>query len=91
MSNSFYDERFDVPQTDEDLNDDFDSTDLHECLDYAKENNDFETLEKAIAYHCKNVRDAKEEIILLRDTAHASGKLDFYEKKANKILNILKK
>lgn len=80
-----------APYLNDDIQEEFDSYDLHECLEYAKENNDFEQLEKAIAYHCKKNREAKEELILLRDTAHASGKLAFYEKKATKILNILRK
>ena len=93
MSNFFdtTDHTFKAPYLQDDLNDEFDSYDLYECLEYAKENNDFEQLEKAIAYHCKNIREAKEELVLLRDTATASGKATFYKEKANKILNILKR
>jgi len=68
----------------------FESTDLHECLAYYEEFGDIEPLRSAIAYNDRRYREAKDELELVRDSAHC-GDLSFYKNKAIKILNILRK
>jgi hypothetical protein len=88
MSNSFYDERFDVPQTDEPIEEKEPVT-LTECMQFAKDNDDFEPLESAIYTIEKNLTEAIEVIKFIRDTAQASGRSEFYIKQSNKALRIL--
>ena len=75
----------------EDYEENFDSLDLHECLDYFEKYEDLEPLRNAISHHSRKLREAKDELELLRDTAGAGGRLSFYQNKAQKKINILKK
>jgi len=62
---------------------------LDECMQYAKDNDDFEPLESAIYTTEKNKLEAIEVIKFMRDTAQAGGRGDFYIKQCNKLLIIL--
>jgi len=64
-------------------------TTLTECMDYAKDNDDFEPLENKIYITEKNIAEAIEVLKFIRDTAQASGRSDFYIKQSNKALRIL--
>jgi len=64
-------------------------TTLDECMQYAKDNDDFEPLESVIYTTEKNKSEAIEVIKFMRDTAQASGRGDFYIKQCNKLLTIL--
>jgi len=64
-------------------------TTLDECMQYAKDNDDWEALESAIYTTEKNKSEAIEVIKFIRETAQASGRGDFYIKQANKLLTIL--
>jgi len=64
-------------------------TTLSECMDYAKDNDDFEPLENAIYITEKNIAEAIEVLLFIRDTAQASGRSEFYIKQSNKLLRIL--
>jgi hypothetical protein len=75
----------------DDLEEIFDSVDLYECLDYFETYDDIEPLRRAISFNSQKLREAKDELELLRDTAGAGGRLSFYENKAQKIINILKR
>ena len=88
MSNSFYDERFDVPQTDKEIEQPEPVT-LTECMQFAKDNDDFEPLESAIYTTEKNIAEAIEVLLFIRNTAQASGRSEFYIKQSNKALRIL--
>jgi len=89
MGNSFYDERFDaVPQTDEPIEEN-EPTTLTECMKFAKDNDDFEPLESVIFTTENNIAEAIEVIKFIQETAHASGRSDFYIKQSNKALRIL--
>jgi hypothetical protein len=88
MSNSFYDERFYVPQTDEPIEEKEPGT-LTECMQFAKDNDDFEPLENVIYTTEKNIKEAIEVIKFIQETAQASGRSDFYIKQSRKALIIL--
>jgi len=62
---------------------------LTECMQYAKDNDDFDPLESAIYTTEKNKLEAIEVIKFMRETAQASGRGDFYIKQCNKLLTIL--
>jgi len=64
-------------------------TTLDECMQYAKDNDDFEPLESVIYTTEKNKLEAIEVIKFMRETAKASGRGDFYIKQCNKALTIL--
>jgi len=64
-------------------------TTLTECMQYAKDNDDFEPLESAIYTTEKNKLEAIEVAIFMRDCAKASGRSEFYIKQCNKLLTIL--
>jgi len=64
-------------------------TTLDECMQWAKDNDDFEPLECAIYTTEKNKLEAIEVIKFMRETAQASGRGDFYIKQCNKVLTIL--
>jgi len=64
-------------------------TTLTECMQYAKDEKDFEPLESAIYTTEKNKSEAIEVIKFMRETAQASGRGDFYIKQCNKALTIL--
>jgi hypothetical protein len=64
-------------------------TTLTECMDYAKDNDDFEPLESVIYTTEKNIAEAIEVLKFIRDTAQASGRSEFYIKQSNKALRIL--
>lgn len=85
---TFIDERFNVPQTDIEIEQE-EPTTLTECMQYAKNNDDFEPLEFAIYTTEKNKLEAVEVIKFMRETAQASGRGDFYIKQCNKLLTIL--
>jgi len=85
---TFIDERFNVPQTDIEIEQDEPIT-LTECMQYAKDNDDWEALESAIYTTEKNKLEAIEVIKFMRETAQASGRGDFYIKQCNKLLTIL--
>lgn len=67
----------------------FDSSDLFECLDFAKQNEDYSHLETAISLTYKNKREAKILIQELLD-AHNHTDNDFLKNKLTKIKNLLK-
>lgn len=69
----------------------FDSTDLHECLDYYEINGDIEPLRSAIAHNVRQYKKAKEELIFIREAMQVSGKMTFYINKITNVLNTLKK
>jgi hypothetical protein len=62
---------------------------LTECMQFAKDNDDFEPLESAIYTTEKNIAEAIEVLLFIRDTAQASGLSEFYIKQSNKALRIL--
>lgn len=67
----------------------FDSTDLYECLEYAKQNDEIEHLETAISLTYKNKRDAKiliQELLDANDHTHN----DYLKNKLTKIKNLLR-
>ena len=67
----------------------FDSTDLFECLDYAKHNDDYSHLETAISLTYKNKREAKLLIQELLD-AHKHTDNDYLKNQLTKIKNLLR-
>ena len=67
----------------------FDSSDLFECLDFAKQNDDFSHLETAISLNHKNKREAKILIKELLD-AHSHTDNDYLKNKLTKIKNLLR-
>ena len=73
----------------EDLDEIFDSVDLYECLDYFEKYQDIEPLRLAIWSNSKKLKEAKDELELLRYAF--SDRLSFYKNKVQKIINILKK
>jgi len=64
-------------------------TTLDECMQYAKDNDDWDALECAIYTTEKKLKEAIEVIKFMRETAQAGGRGDFYIKQANKLLTIL--
>jgi hypothetical protein len=64
-------------------------TTLTECMQFAKDNDDFKPLESAIYTTEKNIAEAIEVLLFIRDTAQASGRSEFYIKQSNKALRIL--
>lgn len=62
---------------------------LDECMQFAKDNDDFEPLENKIYITEKNIKEAIEVITFIRDSAQASGKSAFYINQSNKALRIL--
>jgi hypothetical protein len=64
-------------------------TTLTECMQFAKDNDDFEPLESVIYTTEKNIAEAIEVLKFILDTAQASGRSDFYIKQSNKALRIL--
>jgi len=85
---TFKDERFDVPQTDIEIEPNEPQT-LQECLDYAKEFDDFEPLENAIYSNDKKIELAKE---LLRQYIDECGQMTngIVKSRFTKILNVLR-
>lgn len=69
----------------------FDSTDLNECLEYYETNGDIEPLRSAIAHNARQYKKAKEELIFIREAMQVSGKMTFYINKITNIFNILRK
>ena len=67
----------------------FDSSDLFECLDFAKQNEDYSHLETAISLTYKNKREAKILIQELLD-AHNHTDNDFLKNQLTKIKNLLR-
>ena len=62
------------PVNQETIADEFYSEDLSECLDYAKDNDDFEPLENAIFLHETKVKKALEKVIFSLDAmAHSEN------------------
>jgi len=62
------------PANQETIADEFYSEDLSECLNYAKENEDFEPLENAIFLHETKVKKALEKIMFSLDAmAHSEN------------------
>jgi len=82
------DSRFEVPQTDIEIEQD-EPTTLTDYMQYAKDNDDWEPLECKIYTNDKKVSEAIEVIKFMRDTAHATGRGEFYIKQCNKLLTIL--
>jgi len=62
---------------------------LTECMQFAKDNDDFEPLESAIYTTEKNIAEAIEVLKFIRETSQASGRSEFYIKQSNKALRIL--
>ena len=67
----------------------FDSTDLFECLDYAKQNDDYSHLETAISLNHKNKSNAKILIQELLD-AHNHTDNDYLKNKLTNIKTLLR-
>ena len=67
----------------------FDSSDLFECYEYAKQNDDYSHLETAISLTYKNKREAKILIQELLD-AHSHTDNDYLKNKLTKIKNLLR-
>lgn len=68
----------------------FESNNLSECLDYAKETKDFEPIENAIMHHQLKLEKATSEIQFLIDLSR-QNKNDFMAKKLIKLRNELNK
>jgi len=64
-------------------------TTLTECMDYAKDNDDFEPLESVIYTTEKNIVEAIEVLKFIHEAALASGRGAFYVNQSNKALRIL--
>jgi hypothetical protein len=70
------------------LEEDFNSLDLNECMDYFKKYDDAEPLKEAISNTLMNVKDANDKINLLIEHAVVE-KNSFLKKKLQSIKNTL--
>lgn len=85
---SFIDERYNVPQTDNEIEPNEPQT-LQECLDFAREFDDYEPLENAIYENDKKIELAQE---LLKQYIDECAQMTngIVKSRFTKILNVLK-
>jgi len=86
---TFKDERFDVPQTDIDGIEPTEPKTLQECLDFAREFDDYEPLENAIYSNDSKIERAQE---LLKQYIDECGQMTngIVKSRFTKILNVLR-